>query len=69
MNWLTKILGRDHAEERIAEAQAHRDEAARDLEESRELGLSLRRHDTRNHLTERMAAAFAMNERHRRRHV
>lgn len=67
MNLLNKIFGRDHAKERIARAKSDRDEAARDLEESRRLGSSLRSHDSRNHLTERMAAAFAANE--RRRHV
>jgi hypothetical protein len=67
MNWLTKILGRDDAQERIARAEVHREEAAQDLQESRELSSSLRAHDTRNHLTARMAAAFAANERHHRR--
>jgi hypothetical protein len=69
MNWLKKIIGRDNAQERIQSAHQQRQEAAQNLAESRELGSRLRAHDQRNHLTERMAAAFATNERHRRRHV
>jgi hypothetical protein len=67
MNWINKIFGRDHADERIARAHSQREEAAQDLQESRKIGSSLRGHDTRNHLTERMQAAFEANQRHGRR--
>lgn len=67
MKWLTKIFARDDTEQRLAEAYEQRDAAAKDLQESRELGSRLRKHEQRNGLTERMAAAFAAHE--RRRHV
>jgi hypothetical protein len=43
MSWLTRILGRDHAEERIADAHLQRADAARDLDETREVVRRVRR--------------------------
>ena len=69
MNWLTKIMRRDHAQERIAQAVIEREQAAQDLEESRQLGSSIRAHDKQNHLTQRIGAAFEAHERRHRRHA
>ena len=66
MNWLTRIFGRDHAADRIAQAQALRDDAARELVESRRVVRRVRAHADRNNFTERMAAGFAAYERGRR---
>lgn len=63
MSWLTKILGRDNTEARLADARLQRDDAARELDESRELGARIRHHGEQNNFTKRMAAAFAAHER------
>lgn len=65
MNWLTKIFGRDDSADRIAQAQQQRDDAAHELDTTRELTARLRQHETRNHLTDRMRAAFLADERRR----
>jgi len=62
MSWLHKIFGRDNVHERLAEANSQRDEAAEYLKESRQLGSNLRNHDQRNHITDRMRAAFQARE-------
>lgn len=62
MSWLHKIFSRDNAKERIANANQHREEAAQYLQESREVSSSLRGHEKRNHITDRMAAAFRARE-------
>jgi hypothetical protein len=62
MSWLTKILGRDHAEERLADAHLQRADAARDLSETREVVDRLRRHEP-DKFTRRMAAGFAAHDR------
>jgi hypothetical protein len=65
MKWLTRIFGRDDSAERIADAHAQRAEAAQDLADTRDLTARLRQHEQRNHLTERMRAAFYADERRR----
>jgi hypothetical protein len=66
MSWLTKILGRDHAEERLADAQLERADAARDLSETREVVSRLRRYEP-DTFTKRMAAGFTAYEKDGRR--
>lgn len=67
MSWLTKIFRHDDTETRMTEAHMQRDDAARDLAESREVVDRIRRHDERNNFTKRMAAGFAAYERDGRR--
>lgn len=62
MSWLAKIFSRDDPA-RIAEAHAQRADAARDLDETREVVGRVRSHDERNNFTKRMAAGFAAYER------
>lgn len=61
MSWLTKILGRDHAAQRLAEAHSERDDAANDLRATREVVGRLRRHE-QDTFTRRMAAGFERRE-------
>lgn len=63
MSWLAKIFRHDDSAARIAEAEAQRVEAAQELADTRKLTASIRSHEQRNHLTERMRAAFLANER------
>lgn len=65
MNWLTKIIKRDDSAARIADAHRQREQAAEDLASTRELTSRLHEHGTRNHLTDRMRAAFLADERRR----
>lgn len=65
MKWLTKIFAPDDSAQRIADAHAERDRAAKDLADTRDLTARLRQHEQRNHLTERMRAAFYADERRR----
>jgi len=63
VNWWTSLFTRDHElKARIKSAQAQRADAAELLAEARELGSRLRRHEQRNHFTERMAAAYERRE-------
>lgn len=65
MSWFAKIFRHDDSAARIADAEAERVEAAQELADTRKLTASIRRHDHRNHLTERMRAAFLADERRR----
>jgi hypothetical protein len=62
MSWLTRILGRDNAEERLADAHLQRADAARDLDETREVVRRVRRQQ-QDSFTKHMAAGFAARER------
>jgi hypothetical protein len=65
VSWLTRLLGRDHEQDRrIAEAAAQREDAAAELAEAREVAARNRGHLRRNHITEGIAAAFERRERH-----
>lgn len=69
MTWLSKLLRRDtDQDERIRAAERQRDEAARLVDESREVARRNRRHVENNHFGEGFRAAFAANDR-RERHV
>jgi hypothetical protein len=64
MWWLTKLLVRDRNQaKRLEQAQAQQADAAVTLEEARELGRRIRKHE-RDGFTERIAAAYERRERH-----
>jgi hypothetical protein len=65
VSWWAKLIGRDHGQqERIASAEAQRDDAAAELAEVRYISARRRRWVRRNHITEGFAAAFERRERH-----
>lgn len=65
MSWLAKIFRHDDSAARIADAEAERIDAAQELADTRKLTARIRSHEQRNHLTERMRAAFLADERRR----
>lgn len=64
MSWLLKLFSRDPDQEtRIAAAHAQRADAAEELADAREVNGRLRKHASENHFGDRIAAAFAANDR------
>jgi hypothetical protein len=65
VTWLSRLIRRDREQdERLATAEAQRDEAAKLLAESREVAKRNREHVKHNHFTDGFAAAFEERRRH-----
>jgi hypothetical protein len=64
VSWVSKLFRRDrHQVARLQNARTQRDEAAQELEEVRSIVARNRNHEINNHFGERIAAAFAANDR------